>query len=214
MYDKVVLPPIDISNLYNEPISIDDAGNRVRLERHRKFQEYLGAIDFDEGRAISKGNMISIIINLPRHLPNRKPYKNWFQIALSAEENPLLADPLGCAARYKGVLPGVLNMPRLLPAEFVLEDNPRCMPANYALFIYDSADYSSFLEGVTRLIGGYINRGRTVVSDQFGNKILVSTNDSSQPMLLIPVSLLIGGKEHVCKTWENILMREARPMKV
>ena len=203
-YDKVVLDPVELNMLYQEPVFVND--ERIILEKSRYFQEYLGAIDFDEGRTISKGGTVEIKLNFPRHIPNRQPRQNWFQVALSANENPLLADPLGCKARYKGFLPCVLDVPKFRLAQFMMEDEPRYAAANYALFIYDSADYQTFLEGVTNLLGGYLNRRKAVVSDQFGNKILVS-DKSDQPMLLIPVSLLVGGKDYVCKTWEGLLER-------
>ena len=201
-YGKVVLDPVELNMLYQEPVFVDD--QRVVLKDSRSFQEYLGAIEFDEGRAVSKGSKIEIKLNFPRYVPDRTPRQNWFQIALSAEENPLLADPLGCKARYKGFLPGTLDKPKLRPAQFMIEDQPRYTSINYALFIYDSADYQVFLEGVANLLGGYLNRGKAVVSDQFGNKVMVS-DESNQPMLLIPVSLLVGGKDYVCKTWDKIL---------
>ncbi len=203
MYDKVVLDPVELAMLYQEPVFVDD---RVVLGESRKFQEYLGAIEYEEGRAVSKGSTLEVKLNFPRYIPNRMPRQNWFQVALSAKENPLLADPLGCKARYKGFLPGILEKPKYGPAQFLLEDNPRCAAINYTLFIYDSADYRIFLEGVTNLLGGYLNRGKAAVSDLSGNKIMVS-DESKQPMLLIPASLLVGGKEHVYKTWESLLRR-------
>ncbi len=204
MYDKVLLNEQQLTDLYREPLSLDDNA-RVILKTAREFQEYLGAIAFSEkDKVISKGKKLEVNLNFPTWLPRREPLLNWFQIALKAE-NPMLADPLGCKARYKGMLPGnfYIRESTEAPSEFYLEAMPRYAPVNYALFIYDSAEYQAFLDGVGRLLGGYLNHGRTVVSDTLGNKILVS-DDSAQPMLLVPISLLIGGKDHVVTTWENL----------
>lgn len=201
-YGKVILDPVELSMLYQEPVFVNDT--RVVLGTSRIFQEYLGAVEFTEGRTLSKGSTIEIKLNFPRYVLDRTPRRNWFQIALSAEEDPLLADPLGCKARYKGFFPGILDKSKFRPAQFILEDEPRYASIGYALFIYDSTDYQVFLDGVANLLGGYLNRGRAIVTDQFGNKILVSS-ESNQPMLLIPVSLLVGGKDYICKTWDKIL---------
>lgn len=193
----------DAMTLYREPLHKNEEG-RIILRTSRIFQEYLGSLNSEEGTVVSKGKQVKINLNFPGWVPDRTPVLNWFQLALKTE-NPMLADPLGCEARYKGMLPGYLHIREVLdiPSEFILEENPRYSPVNYALFIYDSADYEVFLTGVSKLLGGYLDRGRTVVSDALGNKILVS-DDSAQPMLLVPTSLLIGGKEHVVMTWESL----------
>lgn len=202
-YDKaILLSEPDAVELYREPLFKNVEG-RIILQTSRLFQEYLGSVNSEEGTVVSKGKQLKINLNFPGWVPDQEPVLNWFQIALKAE-NPMLADPLGCKARYKGVLPGYLDIREDEElSEFILEENPRCAPVNYALFIYDRADYKAFLEGVSKLLGGYLDRGRTVVSDALGNRIMVS-DDSAQPMLLVPTSLLVGGKEYVVMTWESL----------
>lgn len=205
MYDKVVLNPTEAEIIYKEPVSIDETG-RVILKTARMFQEFLGAANFTEGRTISKGEILEVDLDFPRYVPVRKPLQNWFQVALLNGNETLVADPLGCSARYKGFLPGVFGTLHDGSVRFSLEDEPKDSYINYVLFVYDSADYQAFLEGVTSLLGGYLDRGKAVVADSYGNKILVS-DESKQPMLLIPVTLLIGGKDYISTTWEKVIKR-------
>ena len=211
-YDKVFLDFADAIALYREPLHFTQDGRRIVLRTVRLFQEYLGVNRTEEGTILSKGKQVRINLNFPGYVPENEPVLNWFQVALK-QDNPMLADPLGCKARYKGVMPGYLHIREILdiPSEFILEDEPRYTDSvNYALFIYDRADYADFLEGVNKLLGGCLNHDRLVVSDSSGNKILVS-DETAQPMLLIPCSLLIGGKDHVALTWDSCL-KEVRPI--
>ena len=54
------------------------------------------------------------------------------------------------------------------------------------------------------LLGGYLDRGQAVVADKHGNKVLVS-DDLKQPMLLIPISLVIGGLDYIYNAWDRLL---------
>lgn len=205
MYSKVVLNPVEAEIIYKEPIQIDEEGY-VMLETPRVFQEFLGVISFSDGCAISKGQTKEIYLAFPDHIPCKRPLKNWFQIALLSGEETLVADPLGCSARYKGFLPGMLQSSTLGFHKFILEDEPRAIPIDYVLFIYDSADYQAFLEGVNKFFEDHYNHGKNAIQDHYGNHILVS-DESKQPMILVPVQLLIGGKEYICTTWEYILKK-------
>lgn len=219
MYDKVFLSSIQAEKIYKEPVSFEKEG-RIILKTARIFQEFLGAADYKEGRVSTKGHSVEVNLDFPRFVPYDEPLRNWFQVALFREGDTVLADPLKCSARYKGALPGVLNIqqpiefafegapevqvPDILPATFVFRDDPRHETVDYMLFVYDSADYQAFWEGVHDLLGGYLDRGKAVVSDNRGNKILVS-DDTKQPMLLIPISLVIGGLEYIYNKWDVIL---------
>lgn len=224
MYNKLFLDPVQSEMIYKEPIVIEKPG-RIILKTARRFQEILGAVDYQEGRAISKGHTVEVNLDFPSYVPMSNPPQNWFQVALFTERNSILADPLNCSARYKGALPGRLLIQEPIefafedvsikedpkvktqepyPATFVFEDDPHHVVVDYMLFIYDSADYQLFLEGVHNLLGGYLNRGKAVVADNRGNKVLVSDEDK-QPMLLIPISLLIGGLEYIYNAWDRIL---------
>lgn len=201
MYDKVVLNALTASKLHKESIQIA-GGDRIVFRQARHFREYLGISASQEGTVVSKGNQVRVNLNFPGWVPQRDPLENWFQIALKAS-NPMLADPLNCEARYKGVLPGFLRKGQNGSTEFFLEAEPRYAAPDYALFIYDSADYKDFLEGVRKLLQGFLSDDHGVGGS--GNKILVSDNSAHQPMLLIPTSLLIGGEEYVVTTWEKLL---------
>lgn len=219
MYDKVHLDPVQAEMIYKEPVLFEKDG-RLILKTARIFQEFLGAADFKEGRVSTKGSTVEVNLDFPSYVPSNEPLQNWFQVALFTDKDSVLADPLNCKARYKGALPGTLRIqrpveyafedapkteiPETLPATFIFEDEPRRVPVDYMLFVYDSADYQAFWEGVHDLLGGYLDRGKAVVSDNRGNKILVS-DDVGQPMLLIPISLLIGGLEYIYSTWDKIL---------
>lgn len=224
MYSKVVLTLEQSEKLYKEPV-VEGVNGRIILKTSRDFQEYLEVKDFGDGRAISKGEVLRVDLDFPNYVPLRDPLQNWFQVALS-DKSDILVDPLDCSARYKGALPGILCLqdpppitfeedkrggrkyyvPKTPTVTFVLEDDPAEQMADYMLFIYDSADYNAFIDGVANLLGGSLNKGRTVVSDPYGNKVMVSDN-SAQPMLLIPISLLIGGRDYIYDTWEHILKK-------
>lgn len=226
MYDKVHLSLNDAEVIYKEPVIAERRG-RIILQTARVFQEFLGAADYKEGRVSTKGHSMEVNLDFPNFVPANEPLKNWFQVALFANNKSVLADPLNCSARYKGALPGRLLIQE--PVDFILDENfeegtskvtvPEPFPAifefcedpkhssllpDYMLFIYDSADYRAFWEGVHSLLGGYLDRGKAVVSDKYGNKILVS-DDTKQPMLLIPISLLIGGLDYIYNVWDKIL---------
>lgn len=224
MYDKVVLDPVEAEMIYKEPVSFDKDG-RLTLKTARIFQEFLGAADYKEGRVSTKGHTIEVNLDFPRYVPAKKPLQNWFQVVLFGEKDSILVDPLNCSARYKGALPGILeiqqpvefileenfeedkhvsSIPEPYPATFIFCDDPRRAMVDYMLFIYDSADYRAFWEGVHSLLGGYLDRGQAVVSDKRGNKILVS-DDVKQPMLLIPISLVVGGLNYIYSAWDRLL---------
>lgn len=224
MYDKVHLDPVEAEMIYKEPVSFDQEG-RIILKTARIFQEFLGAADFKEGRVSQKGHSIEVNLDFPSYVPAKKPLQNWFQVALHTEKDLVLADPLNCSARYKGALPGTLYIQRPIefvlgdeprehtstlefsepyPSTFVFRDDPRKDLVDYMLFIYDSADYRAFWEGVHNLLGGYLDRGQAVVSDNRGNKLLVS-DDAKQPMLLIPISLVVGGLNYIYNSWDRLL---------
>ena len=204
MFDKVVLlSEADAVAMYREPIHINKSDGRIVLRTARLFQEYLGMVGSKEGTMVIKGKRVRVNLNFPNFLPDQKPMLNWFQMALKKDIPLPLADPLGCKARYMGMLPGYFHLREILdiPSEFVLQENPRCETVNYALFIYDRADYSEFLEGVTKFLEGHLHGEQTK-----GDKILVA-DDTAQPMILIPTNLLIGGKEYLAKTWESLVER-------
>ena len=224
MYDKVYLDPVEAEMIYKEKVSFDKEG-RITLKTARIFQEFLGAADFQEGRVSQKGHSIEVNLDFPRYVPANRPLQNWFQVALHTEKDLALVDPLNCSARYKGALPGTLfiqrpvefvfeenfdedtsklEFPEPYPSTFVFRDDPRKDLVDYMLFIYDSADYQAFWEGVHNLLGGYLDRGQAVVSDNRGNKLLVS-DDTKQPMLLIPISLVVGGLNYIYNSWDRLL---------
>lgn len=208
LYEKVVLTVAELRELYREDLILGDDG-RMIFRKARFFQEYLGAIAMTgDSRVISKGKHFKVEMNFPGYLPARDPAQNWFQIALGADEKKL-SDLLNCEARYKGFLPGTFLYHKAadVPGEFIFEDEPRFADINYALFIYDSANYSEFREKVERVLCNFLGRGKSVVSDSFGNHILVSDDSTSQPMLLVPIGLLVGGREYVCNAWEATLFR-------
>lgn len=205
MYGKVPLNPVEAEIIYQEPIEINE-DSLIMLETPRAFQEFLGMINFCDGRTISKGETKEIYLVFPDYVPLKRPLKNWFQIALLSGKETLVADPLGCSARYKGFLPGTLATSSLGFHRFTLEDEPSDIPFDYVLFIYDSADYQAFLEGVNQFFEDHFNLGKNAIEDNYGNHILVS-DESKQPMLLVPVQLLTGGKEYICTTWEYILKK-------
>lgn len=224
MYDKVFLDPVEAEMIYKEPVLFEKEG-RITLKTARIFQEFLGAADFKEGRVSTKGHSIEVNLDFPCYVPSNKPLQNWFQVALFNEKDSILADPLRCSARYKGALPGILEIqqpvefiiegkiienvqtpaiPEPYPATFIFCDDPRRAMVDYMLFVYDSADYQAFWEGVHDLLGGYLDRGQAVVSDSRGNKLLVS-DDVKQPMLLIPISLVVGGLNYIYNAWDRLL---------
>ena len=205
MYGKVPLNPVEAEIIYQEPIEVTE-DNLTMLETPRVFQEFLGIANFSDGSAVTKGEIKEIYLVFPAHVPLKRPLRNWFQIAMLSGKETLVADPLGCSARYKGFLPGNLEISRLGFHKFILEDEPKDMPIDYVLFIYDSADYQAFLEGINKFFEEHFSRGKKAVEDVYGNHILVS-DESRQPMLLIPVQLLTGGKEYICTTWEYILKK-------
>lgn len=222
MYDKVFLTHKQAEEIYKEPVSFEKEG-RIILKTARIFQEFLGAVDYKEGRVSTKGQSIEVNLDFPTFVPLNEPLQNWFQVALHTQNNSILADPLNCSARYKGALPGILQIqrpvefilgddfeeeittpPEPYPATFVFCDEPRREMVDYMLFVYDSADYRAFWEGVHSLLGGYLDRGQAVVADKHGNKVLVS-DDLKQPMLLIPISLVIGGLDYIYNAWDRLL---------
>ena len=224
MYDKVFLSLTQAEEIYKEEVIAGKEG-RIILKTARLFQEFLGAADYKEGRVSTKGHTIEVNLDFPSFVPRNNPLQNWFQVALHTEKKNVLADPLNCSARYKGALPGILeiqrpvefvsednlgesvhitNVPEPYPSTFVFCDDPRRAMVDYMLFVYDSADYRAFWEGVHDLLGGYLDRGQAVVADKHGNKVLVS-DDLKQPMLLIPISLVIGGLDYIYNAWDRLL---------
>lgn len=200
MYDKVFLNAVMASQVYKESVKVTNNG-KVVLRAIRPFREYFGQTtsEEEEGIVILKGRQVGVHLSFPGWVPKKDPLENWFQIALKTE-NPLLADPLNCKSRYRGVLPGRLRDGILgIPSEFTLEAEPRYADFDYALFIYDSADYEEFVNGARKLIHGSISNDR---------KILIS-DSSKQPMLLIPTSFLIGGKDHLTTMWEKLIENHA-----
>lgn len=227
MYTKVNLSLEENEEIYKEEVEAGTNG-RIILKTSRKFQEYLDVMESSDGRAIRKGKVTEVDLNFPKHVPYRQPLQNWFQIVLTSEKDYMMVDPLNCEARYKGALPGVYCKPREVPqllfedefgvgisksytpgephATFIFEDDPTHGMVNYLLFIYDSADYQAFTEGVTNLLGGSLKKRSATISDEYDNKVMVSDN-LAQPMLLIPISLVIGGHEYVYKAWQQIIER-------
>lgn len=204
MYTKVNLTLEENEEIYKEEVVAGLEG-RIILKTARKFQEYLDVMNSSDGCAIRKGETTKVDLDFPSSVPYRQPLQNWFQVALASDENCIMVDPLDCKARYKGALPGVYCEPDdKNHATFVFTDEPIYGIANYLLFIYDSADYQAFLQGVTNLLGGGLMRNNAIISDEYGNKIMVSDN-SAQPMLLIPISLIIGGHEYVYNAWQLIV---------
>lgn len=207
MYEKVVLTEGEAKNLYREDLIMSDDG-RITFRKERYFQEFLGALSFDkESRVVSKGKIVRVGLNFPGHLPLRDPLENWFQVALRPSEIEI-ADPINCSARYTGFLPGTFVKRDLLKgerSEFYFEDEPRGAVINYALFIYDRADYGSFLDAVEKVLESYLNGGKSLVKDGRGNTVLVSDQATDQAMLLVPVSLLVGGKDYIVEVWDKVL---------
>ena len=228
MYTKVDLTLKENEEIYKEEVVAGRKG-RIILKTARKFQEYLDVMNSSDGCAIRKGDITEVDLDFPSSVPDRHPLQNWFQVALASEGKCAIVDPLDCEARYKGALPGVYCKPSEIPqtlfednfelgtseihtpeekphATFVFKDVPIYGMVNYLLFIYDSADYQTFLRGVTNLLGGSLMRHNATISDEYGNKIMVSDN-SAQPMLLMPISLIIGGYEYVYQAWTRILKK-------
>ncbi|MBQ9017411.1 hypothetical protein IJ103_04235 [Candidatus Saccharibacteria bacterium] len=207
LYSKVVLSQDELSQLYRERLMMDDSG-RIVFGQPRLFTEFLGALSIGSSKVISKGEKFIVTLNFPGHLPVREPVENWYQVAMKTPET-LISDPINCRARYKGFLPGFLS--KYPKGEgrysvFYLEDEPRFAECNYILFIYDRADYGDFVDAVDSLLESVLRtRGNSIYRDTFGNSLMVSDELTDQPMLLVPMSLVIGGKEYICEAWDKVL---------
>ena len=225
--DLYQLREADAKHLYKEPLSKDEDGNLV-FRKGRMFQKYIGVQKYtDDTKILVKGARMEVFYIFPNVVP--KPatnaegkflvtdLKNWYQVALGSQFKTV-PDPLSVQARYRGFLPGRLDFePAYKTAQFHLMVNKHDVinRANYALYIYDQADYADFLRAVEELLGEYRNmRAMDQVVDAFGNSILVSDSSTTQPMLLFPAELLIGGSDFLGKAWEDMLEAWQDPLDV
>lgn len=190
MCEKVHLDVFQLRELYRESFVV--RGNRLIFTQPRSFQEYLGVYESSDGsKVIRKGKNISVGINLPVDLPKTEPKQlNWMEIALARGEE--VANPLSCRAKHLGFFPGRFRAESPF-SELFVEDIPRLTEVNYALFIYCGVDYSVFVNSVENFIGKRTHVG-----------VLISKEIMGQSMMLVPLDLLIGGREYICDLWNKL----------
>lgn len=206
----------EAKKIYKEPII--SGGSFFFFENGRRFTEFLGAQIYSrELKVVSKGWYHQVNLVLPSYVPIIREglVLNWFQIAL--EKDSAIPDPINCPARYKGFLPGYLveegtkmsssgTRPEYKITTFhMVSELEHFDMADYALFIYDRADYSEFLDQTQELLGKYKDQGKELVQDEKGNKIMISDSSTDQSMLLMPLDLLVGGAAFALRAWSNVI---------
>lgn len=203
MYEKVVLDQKEASTLYKEDLILGE-DNRIVFKKRRYFQEILGVSSYTDGcKTIWKGESMKLGINLPAYIPAREPCQNWFQVAM--KPLPEFKDPLSLEARYKGFLPCfIVHELGRKNGWIMVDDNLDFNFADYALFIYDRADYGQFITEVEKAVERLLN-GRKIVRDRIGNTVLVSDSLTDQAMMLMPLDLLVGGKTYIQRMWREVI---------
>ena len=204
-YGKVALTESEARKLYKEDLTLSE-NNRILFRKMRYFQEFYGASTYEDGLAmISKGMPMKVGLELPAYVPMRTPLLNWFQIAM---RNPVASfrDPLELEARYKGFLPCYFVYDQDAQHGLIsVDDDPNSEVVDYALFIYDRANYGNFMDEVQNVLTNSIQGRAKVARDVSSNTIMVSDSMTDQAMLLMPMALLAGKKAYAQKVWREVI---------
>lgn len=200
MHGNVALNGPELYKLYRESFVLARK-RRLVFTHKRRFQEVLGAQLESAHKTLKMGQVYNLTLNFPADMPSKN--KNWFEVAFSNHDPDLIIpQPFNCPVDKLGFMVGQLaTEPLSKAAEFYFEDRPLAGDVDYAMFIYQT-EHPRFIKAVEDAL---LAKKPREVMDEEGRRILISSESfRGQSAALVPLTMLVGGKEYACQVWNRM----------